>query len=119
MGWALVFLTIYGLCLIFLFRMLPPPSATWKAERIAEFYAQHSTSIRLGAVIASWTSGFEVPLVIVLGIQIARHEQGKPVWGITTVCGGTLASLFLVLPPILGCRSFHAAARTGNHWDNP
>jgi hypothetical protein len=55
LGWALVFLTIYGLCLIFLFRMLPPPSATWKSERIAQFYVQHSTSIRLGAVIACWT----------------------------------------------------------------
>jgi hypothetical protein len=100
LGWALVFLTIYGLSLMFLFRMLPPPSATWTAGRIAEFYTQHRTSIRLGAVVASWTSGFEVPLVIVLGIQLARHEEGVPVWAIASVCAGTVTSMFLVLPPI-------------------
>lgn len=100
LGWALVFLTIYGLALLLLFRMMPPPSATWTAQRIAKFYTQHSTPTRVGAVVASWTSGFEVPLVVVLGIQLARHEDGKPVWAIASVCAGIVSSLFLVLPPI-------------------
>lgn len=108
--WAIITLIIYGLSLIFLLHMLPPPSATWSAARIAAFYTEHNASIKLGAAICSWTAGFLVPYGVVLGIQMYRHEKGKgmPVWSILTVCGGALSSIFLVFPPIF----FGAAAFT-------
>jgi hypothetical protein len=36
----------------------------------------------------------------VVAIQMSRHETGKPVWSIATAAGGTLMSIFLVLPPL-------------------
>src|SRR5947208_16169641 len=98
--WAIAFATIYGLCLIFLLHMVPPPSPTWSAARVADFYAEHHDSIRIGAVIASWSSAFMLPLSIVCAVQVSRHEKGRPVWAITCVTGGAMMSLFLVLPPL-------------------
>jgi hypothetical protein len=98
--WALVFLTIYGVCLFFLLHMLPPPSPTWNAERIAAFYVENGAQIRWGATITSWTSGFMVPVAIVVAVQLARHEKGRPIWSILSLVGGSLMSIFLVLPPV-------------------
>jgi hypothetical protein len=97
--WALVFITIYGLSLMFLLQMLPPPSATWSSERVAQFYTDHSGHVKLGATICSWTSGFMVPLSVVIGVQLRRHEQ-KPIWSILAITGGSLMSIFIVLPQI-------------------
>jgi hypothetical protein len=98
--WALVGATIYGLVLFFLLKMLPPPSPTWPAERVAEFYADNATGVEIGATILSWASAFIVPLAIVVAIQMSRHERGKPIWSITAGAGGVLMSIFLVLPPL-------------------
>jgi hypothetical protein len=98
--WTIIFTAIYGLALRFLLHMLPPPTAKWSSAQIAQFYAEHSTEIKWGATIASWTSAFLVPLAIVVGIQLYRHERGRPVWSIVAVANGVIMSLFLVLPPL-------------------
>jgi hypothetical protein len=98
--WAVVFTAIYGLALRFLLHMMPPPSAKWSSAQIAQFYAEHSSEIKWGATIAGWTSAFFVPLAIVVGIQLYRHEQGRPVWSIVAVANGVIMSIFLVLPPL-------------------
>jgi hypothetical protein len=78
--WTIVFAAIYGLALRFLLHMMPPPTAKWSSAQIAQFYAEHTTEIKWGATIASWTSASFTPLVIVVGIQLYRHERGRPVW---------------------------------------
>lgn len=98
--WALIFMTIYGLCLYFLLHMLPPPSPTWSAERVAAFYQENSAQIKWGATITSWTSAFMIPLTVVVAAQLARHEKGRPIWSILSLVGGSLMSIFLVLPPL-------------------
>lgn len=98
--WGLTFTLIYGLAWWRLFHMMPPPSAKWPPERIAHFYREHATEIKIGAMVASWTSGFMVPIAVVVGAQISRHEKGKPVWSTLAIAGGTLMSVVLVLPPI-------------------
>jgi hypothetical protein len=98
--WAVVFTVIYAIALRFLLHMMPPPTATLSADQIARFYAEHHDSIRIGAVIASWTSAFMLPLSVVIAIQISRQEQGRPVWSVLTVAAGAMMSLFLVLPPL-------------------
>lgn len=99
--WAVVTAAIYGVALRFGLNMLPPPTAKWSSAQIAQFYADHSTEIKVGATIASWTSAFFVPLAVVVAIQMYRHEKGKaPVWSILSVANGTLMSIFLVLPPL-------------------
>jgi hypothetical protein len=98
--WSLIFAVIFGVALGFLIQMLPPPAATLSADEIRDWYLQRSGEIKLGAVIASWTSGFLLPLLTVIGLQIARLERGRPVWGVLTPIAGAMSSLFLVLPPI-------------------
>lgn len=98
--WSLALMVAYCLALIFLLKMFPPPSPTWSAAQVQDFYNDNELSIRLGAVVASWTGAFLVPFYIVMGIQAARVERGLPVWGIVIGLGGGLMSIFLVLPPI-------------------
>jgi hypothetical protein len=98
--WGLTFTLIYGLVWWRLFHMMPPPTAKWSADEIARFYVEHGSDIKLGATIAGWTSGFMVPIAVVVAIQISRHEKGRPVWAATALAGGTLMSIPLVLPPI-------------------
>jgi hypothetical protein len=98
--WALIFAAIYGIVLLLLLDMVPPPTPKLSAEQIAHWYAVRHTKIRIGAVIASWTSAFMVPLSVVVAAQMSRQETGRKVWSAMTICGGTLMSIFLVLPPL-------------------
>ncbi|MGA8547729.1 MAG: hypothetical protein WB785_21035 [Mycobacterium sp.] len=99
--WSLIMMVIYCIVLRFNLHMLPPPSARWPATRIAQFYVEHSTEVKLGAVVSSWVSCFMVPLTIVVAVQMYRHEARKaPVWTILTVVGGLLMNLNFVLPSI-------------------
>jgi hypothetical protein len=98
--WACITAIIYGAALLFLLHMVPPPSPNLSANEVADFYAKHHDSIRIGAVIASWTSAFMMPLSIVIAVQMARQETGRKVWSLMTICGGALMSIFLVLPPL-------------------
>lgn len=98
--WAIVFTVIYGVTLVLLLDMVPPPSPKLSAVEIAHWYAVRHTRIRIGAVIASWTSAFMVPLAIVVAAQMARQEGGRKIWSTMTLIGGTLMSIFLVLPPL-------------------
>jgi len=98
--WAIVFTAIYGAALWFLLDMVPPPSAKLSANEIAHWYAERHDQVRIGAVIASWTGAFMVPLTVVLAVQMARQEAGSRVWSLLTVAGGAMMSIFLVLPPL-------------------
>ncbi len=99
--WGIGLGIVYGLSLVALLQMVPPPSATWPAARVAEFYQEHSLRIRWGAVIAAWTGGFMMPILVVVSIQMARVETGgAKVWSALSLVSGAFMSLFLVLPPI-------------------
>jgi hypothetical protein len=98
--WALAFMVIYGLTLWRLLHMFPPPSASWTADQVAAFYRENSLDIRLGAMVASWTSAFMIPFSAVVAVQMRRLETGLPVWTVLQFAGGITMSMFLVLPPI-------------------
>src|ERR1700757_711299 len=98
--WALVFAVIFGVAFAFLLHMVPPPDAHKSAEWVRAWYQHRSTDIKIGATISSYSSAFLVPLFAVIGMQIARCENGKPIWAVMTVTGGSLAAIFLVLPPM-------------------
>ena len=99
--WTLVSTVIFGMAYTFLIRLVPLPPATLGASAVAQFYADHSLSIRLGATICSWTGAFLVPLSVVVAVQLSRLEKGLPVWSILYFAGGILTSIFLVIPPLL------------------
>ncbi|WP_182379349.1 hypothetical protein [Nocardioides sp. WS12] len=108
--WGIGLAVAYALALIFLMRMVPPPSADWSAESVSEFYRDHSTSIRWGAVISGWTGAFMMPILAVVAIQMARVETGgAKIWSALSLVSGALMSLFLALPPIFwGAAAFTA-----------
>jgi hypothetical protein len=95
-----VFAIIYALALGILLRMIPPPAATQTAEEIKDWYLARQTEVKLGAMIASWTSAFMVPFWAVVAMQMLRQERGRPIWTSLTLVSGALVSIFLVLPPI-------------------
>lgn len=108
--WGIALAVVYGVALIFLMKMVPPPSAEWSPDRVAEFYRDNSTSIRWGAVIAGWTGAFMMPILAVVTIQMARVETGgAKIWSVLSLVSGALMSLFLALPPIFwGAAAFNA-----------
>lgn len=99
--WALTFMFIFGFALWVLLDMVPPPSAKLPAGEIAQFYRDNAFRLKLGAMLASWTSAFMVPLAVVIAAQMLRLEKGIPVWSILQLVGGALMSMFLVFPPII------------------
>jgi hypothetical protein len=108
--WAVIFMSIYVVAFVGLLRMVPPPPPTLTPAEVAAFYMKNGLSVRLGAVIASWTSAFMVPLSVVISVQMARLEKGIPVWSIAQLAGGILMSIFLVLPPLFwGIAAFSPA----------
>ena len=98
--WTVVLASGYVLALAFLLDMIPPPPATWSPEQVADWYAERHTRIRFGAVLASFTSAFTVPLAVVIATQMRRIEKGRPVWTMTAFAGAIMTSILLVLPPL-------------------
>ena len=108
--WGLIFMLIYGFTLWLLMGMVPPPAATLPPSEVAAFYLDKGISMKLGAMIASWTSAFMVPFTVVVSVQMLRLEKGVPVWSILQFAGGILMSIFLVLPPLFwGVAAFNAS----------
>jgi hypothetical protein len=98
--WAIAFAVIYGLALAFLLHMVPPPNAHQTANQVAHWYEVRRTKIRIGAIIAGYTSAFMLPWGIVCAEQIRREEGRGRIWQWSTLMGGGLMSIFLVLPPL-------------------
>jgi hypothetical protein len=99
--WALALMVIFGLTWVFLLEMVPTPRPTLTPLEVAAYYTDHAFKIKIGAVIASWTAAFMVPFSLVIAFQLARIEQGKPVWSTLSFGSGCLMSMFLVFPPII------------------
>src|SRR5882762_6694188 len=87
---ALGLLTMCAIAFGVFARMIPPPDASWGADRIARFYRENHTRISIGAMIAGWTSAFQIPFGIVVATQIARVEEGRKIWAALAMCSGAL-----------------------------
>lgn len=99
--WGIAMTITYALSLMFLLKQVPTKNPAWTAEQVADFYEANQTSIKWGAVIASWTSAFMVPILTVVAVQIARVEiGGRKIWSGLSLVSGALMSVFLVLPPL-------------------
>lgn len=99
--WAIGMAIVFGFSFTFLLHMVPPPDPNMGGEELKAWYESRSGEIKIGATIASYTSAFLVPYFIAVGAQMRRLEQGFPAWTCATVVGGSLISIFLVLPPLL------------------
>jgi hypothetical protein len=105
LGWAIIFGVAFGVFL----HMIPPPDPAMSSEEVKAWYLARDGEIKIGAMIASWTSAFMVPLFGVIAAQVHRRETGFPIWTMMAVVGGGLTSIFLVIPPIIfGAAAFNA-----------
>lgn len=99
--WSFISLLIFGFAFCKLLGMVPPPPPSLTPAEVASFYTSNAFDIKLGAVIASVTSAFLIPFSVVVGLQLARIENGTPAWSVLAIAGGSLTCIFLVIPPIL------------------
>jgi len=53
---------------------IPPPQEDWSAQRIAEFYADNRTAIRIGLIGALFSSALMLPWFAVVSHEIRRIE---------------------------------------------
>jgi hypothetical protein len=98
--WGIGFTALYVLSVAVFIGVVPPQPPNWSAERVAEYYSDHQGRILLGAVLASFSGAFMVPLGVVAAFQSARLEPGRPVWSVFMAVGGTFTSIFLVIPTV-------------------
>jgi hypothetical protein len=97
---ALIMGTIFGVAWMSLLRMMPPPGPELSAQAITSFYQANSFQIKLGAMVASWMSGFLVLYAVVMYAQIRQFEENSPLLSVLALVGGCLMSIFIVLPPL-------------------
>ena len=106
--WMWAFSIVQGLALISLVRIFPPPSPTWTADQLAQWYQNHNTAILMAAVLLGWTSGSLIQFAVVLWFQARRVEPGAKIWSTLILVSCSIASVFIA---ILGL-CFGAAAYT-------
>jgi hypothetical protein len=99
--WALAFLAMFGVAAYFLMHVVPPPPPSNGEDQIAGFFAYHSLSIRLGAVLAMTATGFSIPSAAVVSYQIARLGPSMTIWAIVQGLAGALVSVWIVFPALV------------------
>jgi hypothetical protein len=110
--WGIGLAVVYALAFIFLLQQAPLKNPAWNAEQVAAWYVHNQGKIKWGAVLASWTGAFLLPIFVVLAIQMARVENGVwKVWSALTLVSGALTSLFLALPPLFWGVAAYTAPR--------
>lgn len=55
-------------------RFIPPPGESWSAQQVADFYASHRTSIRIGILGSMFFSALMIPFFTVLSAEIRAIE---------------------------------------------
>jgi hypothetical protein len=110
--WGIGLAVVYALAFIFLLQQAPLKNPAWNAEQVAAWYVHNQGKIKWGAVLASWTGAFLLPIFVVLAIQMARVESGVwKVWSALTLVSGAMTSLFLALPPLFWGVAAYTAPR--------
>jgi hypothetical protein len=110
--WGIALAIIYAVAFIFLLQQVPLKNPAWTPEQVADWYVHNQGKIKWGAVIASWTGAFMMPILTVIAIQMARVETGGwKIWSALSLVSGALMSLFLMLPPMFWGVAAYTAPR--------
>lgn len=72
---------------------VPPPSPSWDAARLTEFYLANSTRIRAGMIISAFAAILIVPWAAAINVQLKRIEGPQAVWGPCQLIGAGMSTL--------------------------
>ena len=87
--------------------LVPPPSAADSAARIAAFYRDNATQLRLGLLIAMIASPLLIPFMVLLTLQIKRSDPRlAPLAYTQLVCGAILILEILISLVLMGVAAF-------------
>jgi hypothetical protein len=105
-----VFAVLTGISFIILFRVFPPPSSAWSADELAAWYRGHQGSIKAGAMLMGWSSGWMIQLGVVLWAQARRVEPGTTkIWSTGILVSCSISTVFIALPGLaFGAAAFNA-----------
>lgn len=109
-GWYWVFATMTGIAFVILFRVVPPPSSALSAQELADWYRGHVGSIKTGAMLMGWSSGWMIQLGVVLWAQARRVEPGSTkIWSTAILVSCSISTVFIALPGLaFGAAAFNA-----------
>jgi hypothetical protein len=106
---TLALMVVFMVAYVGLMRFFPPPPANLPAEQVAALYRIHNVQFRVGVILGLISSGFLLPLTLVISIQMARLEKGVPIWALMQGAAGALGITFLWLPVLIwGAAAFTA-----------
>jgi hypothetical protein len=107
---SVVLLVVYGLAFFVLCGLFPPPPPTLDAAQVLLLYTHNNLEFRLGVVIMIITGAFYLPWSVVLSLQMARIEKGRPIWAITQALASVNGTWLLAFPPVLwGLAAFNVS----------
>jgi hypothetical protein len=93
--WAgLAFFVLYLIAFAGIARFIPPPAASWSADKIDALFQDHAIQIRLGMVLGIIASSLLIPFFGVISVQIARIERQLPVLAVIQFGGAVLLVVF-------------------------
>lgn len=89
-----VAIACFGIPFAFGARFIPPPQPSWSSERIAAFFADNSTGIRVGVLCAMFASALLLLFYAVVSAEIKKIE-GRPGLLATLQWGGAIMLVFV------------------------
>ena len=81
--------------------LVPPPSASWRAARIAVFYRQNTDQLRAGLLIAMIATPLLIPFIVLLTMRLVRSDPRVAPLAYTQLICGVLLILLILLPVVL------------------
>jgi hypothetical protein len=94
------FLVLFGIGLVALGGLLPPPRADDTAQEVVRLYTDHSDRLRAGFVVMMFAAALQAPWTAALTIQMKRIEgRFSPMSYTQLACGAV--SVLVVLMPVM------------------
>lgn len=87
------FVVLFLLAFWIIGNFVPPPSPSWDAQRLTEFYLANSTRIRVGMIISAFAAILIVPWAAAINVQLRRIEGPQAVWGPSQLIGAGMSTL--------------------------
>jgi hypothetical protein len=87
----------FAFCFVIVAGFVPPPRESWSAQRIAQFYADNRTAIRVGLIGSMFFSALMVPFFTVISAEIRKIEGRVSMLAPIQFAGAVILVMFFQL----------------------